>query len=339
MHNYLEGHTQQVVIRRADGTVLKSISKSNDLGVYQGGSLSCMLYTLFSNDLSLYVQDDVIVVQYADDVQVLTSGRKQDIGLLRARMEKSLRTLNQWFCQHRTKLNEAKTQLIVMGTPAMLRGMEPVTLEFNGAQIEPTRVVKNLGVMFDSHLKFADHIDTVVKTCTGSLIALSHARHAIPKSVLPCLVQALTISIVRYCMSAYGTCNDTQLHRIQKILNFCARVVSGRKKRDHISDVTQRLGWMSAKQLVSYHSVCSVQSMLFTGQPEALRSTIGPPANTRHSHETRNAGQLTLPHIRTEAGRRRLCYHGVMSFNELKFNYSSVNFRRSLKKAIMSQPP
>ena len=140
-------------------------------------------------------------------------------------------------------------------------------------------------------------------------------------------------------MSVYGTCSDTQLHRIQKILNFCARVVSGRKKRDHISDVTQRLGWMSAKQLVSYHSVCSVQSMLFTGQPEALRSTIGPPANTRHSHETRNAGQLTLPHIRTEAGRRRLCYHGVMSFNELKFNYSSVNFRRSLKKAIMSQPP
>ena len=37
-HNYLEGHTQQVVIRRTDSTVLGSTSKSNTLGVYQGGS-------------------------------------------------------------------------------------------------------------------------------------------------------------------------------------------------------------------------------------------------------------------------------------------------------------
>ena len=37
-HNSLEGHTQQVVMRRTDSTVLESTSKSNTLGVYQGGS-------------------------------------------------------------------------------------------------------------------------------------------------------------------------------------------------------------------------------------------------------------------------------------------------------------
>ena len=37
-YNYLEGHTQQVVMRRTDSTVLGSTSKSNTLGVYQGGS-------------------------------------------------------------------------------------------------------------------------------------------------------------------------------------------------------------------------------------------------------------------------------------------------------------
>ena len=37
-HNYLEGRTQQVVMRRTDSTVLESTSKSNTLGVYQGGS-------------------------------------------------------------------------------------------------------------------------------------------------------------------------------------------------------------------------------------------------------------------------------------------------------------
>ena len=35
---HLEGHIQQVVMRRTDSTVLGSTSKSNSLGVYQGGS-------------------------------------------------------------------------------------------------------------------------------------------------------------------------------------------------------------------------------------------------------------------------------------------------------------
>jgi len=35
--NYLTAHTQQVLIRGADGTVIKSASKPNTIGVYQGG--------------------------------------------------------------------------------------------------------------------------------------------------------------------------------------------------------------------------------------------------------------------------------------------------------------
>ena len=215
--------------------------------------------------------------------------------------------------------------------------MSPVTLLFNGSPIEASNTVRNLGVTFDSHLKFTDHIGALVKTCTGSLIALNHARHAIPRSVMPCLVQALVISVLRYCMSVYGTCNSTQLHRVQKVLNFCARVVSGRRRRDHVSDVLEGLGWMNANQLVTYHAVCAVQSTLSTRQPDVLRKTIGSPANRRHDHGTRGADRRTLPHIRTESGRRRLCYRGVAACNEMGLDLSGANFRRNLKSMLLSQ--
>ncbi|KAF0309242.1 Metabotropic glutamate receptor [Amphibalanus amphitrite] len=45
--------------------------KENTIGVYQGGALSCVLYMLFSNDLCLSVPEDVTIVQYANDTQLM----------------------------------------------------------------------------------------------------------------------------------------------------------------------------------------------------------------------------------------------------------------------------
>ena len=51
--DYLSGHTQQVQVASVSGVPLRSAEKPNSIGVYQGGSLSCVLYTVFTNELSL----------------------------------------------------------------------------------------------------------------------------------------------------------------------------------------------------------------------------------------------------------------------------------------------
>ena len=73
----------------------------------------------------------------------------------------------------------------------------------------------------------------------------------------------------------------------KKIINFCARVVSGRRKFDHISDIVERLGWLNAKSLVQYHTACSLLKTLRTGAPAYVARTIGPPRNAVHNHATR----------------------------------------------------
>ena len=130
----------------------------------------------------------------------------------------------------------------------------------------------------------------------------------------------------------------TQLTRVQQVVNFCARVVSGRRRRDSVSAVIKQLKWMTAKQLVTYHSVCAVERAIVTGQPEYLKSTMGHRANQRHQHGTRRAGFLTLPTIRTEAGRRRLCYRGVAKLNELRVEPGMLSFRAKVRKTLLSRP-
>ena len=357
--SYLRGHTQQVQMsghetgagRGARGicragvacaTVCvceargQNLSKIRDVktGIFQGGALSCILYALFANDLSLCFGEGVTTVCYADDTSIMVSGKKRDIHLVIARIEAVLTSAYQWFCHNGMKINTQKTQMVVIGTQAMLRDLPPVSINFLGSIITESRQVKSLGVTIDRHLTFEPHIDAMTKKCFGILIGLNHAKHVIPHSALKIIVESLTLSIVRYCISVYGSCGVTQLRRVQKVINFCARVVTGRRRHDHISDAVQNLGWLTAEQLVSYHTVCSIVRIVSTRQPPYLLSTIGARRDELHGHNTRGASQRALPHIRTEAGRRRLCYRGVSLLNALGLEPGSEHFRTALRTWI-----
>ena len=95
----------------------------------------------------------------------------------------------------------------------------------------------------DRHLAYHSdsHVNHVVSKCTGALLVLNHAKHVLPPSTLIPIVSSLVVSALRYCISVNDTCATTELHRVQKVLNFCARVISGRRKYSHVSDVLGKL--------------------------------------------------------------------------------------------------
>ena len=59
-------------------------------------------------------------------------------------------------------------------------------------------------------MTFTAHTDDVIRRCTGILIGLSHCRHALPHSTLTTLVQSLVTSLIRYCITVYGSCGASQ---------------------------------------------------------------------------------------------------------------------------------
>ena len=324
--DYLNGHTQQVQITSGEGTVTRSSVKDNPVGVYQGGSMSCILWSIFANDLHLHMPDTVRMVQFADDTQIWTTGKKQDLPQLISRIESALHGMFDWFCDHGMKVNADKTEFMIFGTRQMLRDFPgDVKVNFIGSKITCSNQARNLGVIFDRNLTFQPHVDHLVPKCTGILIALNQAKHVIPTGTLINLITALVFSTVRYCMSVYGTCNQAQIHRVQKLINFAARVLSGRRKYQHVSDVITNVGWLSARELCLYHRITTVHRVVTLQLPAPLARTIGQPAGQRHQHQTRGADRLTVPRISTEAGRRRLCYSGVTAYNDVLTSQGAVS--------------
>ena len=97
--SYLHGHTQSVCTADERGNRHLSRSLPNPIGVFQGSSLGPLLFQIFANDLALYAPQ-AHVVQYADDTQVLVSGKKDSLPQLIATMEQALSSLGAWFHSH-----------------------------------------------------------------------------------------------------------------------------------------------------------------------------------------------------------------------------------------------
>ena len=268
--------------------------------------------------MCLYADEDVMITQYADDTQVLVTGRKADLDLLVSCMESALSDLFGWFSQNLMKINAGKTKLLVIGTRQMLRGLPPVTLHVGSARIVESETAKNLGVVFDRHLSFEPHVDELVSRCNGLLIGLHHAKHRLPSDVMPTVINGLVLSIVRYCLPVYGSAPKQAMHRIQKVLNFCARVISGRRKYDHISDVLSQLGWLSAHNLCLYRCLCLLRQALATGEPATIAQSLTTTSQV-HDRSTRASErqQFRPPAIRTETGRRQFMYRAVAAYNAL----------------------
>ena len=246
------------------------------IGTFQGSCLGPLLFNIVSNSISCYIPSSVngfntFSVRYADDTQVAISGPRSRLPELKLALESVLDTLCTWFSQHGMKVNAGKTELLLCGDRRQLLQIEePPCIEFMGQSLTFSKSVKNLGVTMDSELSWQPHINNIIKRCFGILIGLMHIRHIIPLELLPRIVDSLVLSHVRYCASVYGSANRTNVTKLQKVINFSARVISGRRKYDHVSDVIDSLAWLRAPDIISYFDLSMMHGILTLEKPDLL---------------------------------------------------------------------
>jgi len=89
-------------------------------------------------------------------------------------------------------------------------------------------------------------------------------------------------------MSVYGSSSQLNMSRIKKVLNFDAKLIFGRKKYDHASDLHQRHGWLSAADLGKLHTISLTNNVVHSGEPESHARRYAPDCGrgAQSSHET-----------------------------------------------------
>ena len=303
-------------------------------GVIQGSILGPILFLLFTNDLPQHVPHGKLVM-YADDVQFLDTELANNLPQLKCRIEETLSVALQWFTKNRLKINPIKTDMVLLKSSRRSMNCD-FAVKFGKSNISCVRSTKILGVTFDWCLTWEQHVTTIVRKCYSILIGLARMQLRIPRDTKRLLIEALVFPHLHYCMSVWGSCTATQKRRLQKCVNFGARIVTGLGYREHVSETLRDLGWSRIEQMVTKRDACAMYRLTHDAETsEVLRSQT-----IRRSdvavRETRNTadGQLELPHTRTEFARRSFLARAVRAWNKLPSDVKGSPTLATFKKKL-----
>ena len=75
------------------------------------------------------------------------------------------------------------------------------------------------------------------------------------RKTLLLLINSFVFSKLFYCSSVWGNTSKRNLHKLQLVQNFAARVVLGLKRFDHISQGWRSLEWLDVTEKVLFNDL------------------------------------------------------------------------------------
>ena len=224
--------------RKIQVRVNSSLSDKVDLdnGTPQGSVLSPTLFNIMANDLADLVEGDEDPIeatdlsQFADDNQINNCDR--NIKKLTRRLQNTLDTISDWSVKWGFKLSQEKTVAVLFGVsgPAYRQAKQHFKLHIRGTPVQVQSSAKFLGLTFDQHLSFNEHINNVVQKCNSAINlmkAVSGTSFGADKPTLLMLYKALVRSKIEYGCQAYKSATKTALKRLTGIQYTALRIALG----------------------------------------------------------------------------------------------------------------
>jgi len=186
-----------------------------------------------------------------------------------------------------------------------------------------TDAVKILGVTLGQHLTFNSHVQNICKSSYYHIRALKHIRSSLTLDMARTVACTPVNSHLHYVNSVlYGT-SVANIAKLQRVQNALARVVSFKKRADHIHPVLENLHWLPINYHIDYKVALLVYKVRSTGSPAYLQALVSDYTPTR---QLRSSNQLFLlkPPLTTEIARHAFSQVAPTIWNDLPLDSCSA---------------
>ena len=85
-----------------------------------------------------------------------------------------------------------------------------------------------------------------------SLCQINRAKYIFDEETLVRMINALVFSKHYYCSTIWSNTSKKNIAKLQKVQNFAARIVSGKKKFDHITPSLMQLKWLPFSYMLRF---------------------------------------------------------------------------------------
>ena len=139
-----------------------TLSDSFDLnfGVPQGSCCGPVLFSVYCRQLMEVVKGHLPKVHgYADDHQLYLSFRPGDEEEAALAMENCVRDVRHWMLQNKLKINDGKTDVLVIGTKQQLAKVQLENIRIGEDIIKCSEMGRNLGIWLDVNMNLTKQIN------------------------------------------------------------------------------------------------------------------------------------------------------------------------------------
>jgi hypothetical protein len=347
--SYLSGRKQCVDI---NGTL--SDFKDILMSVLQGSSLGPILFLCFINDI--HYSTNLNLFLFADDSNALA--QHANLHDLVSYVNVELQKLATWFKANKLVINADKTKYMIFHTKNRKINLQNLDIYFNfndvgsietpSLKFKLTRVFnggtkgnqtyKLLGVLFDEHLSFNEHVSYMQSKIAKSLYILNRSKNFITPKALKLLYFSLVHCHLTYCPIIYSIANKINFNKLLVQQKKAVRIISDVSYNEHtvplfISHAILRLDYLIIQaRLIFMHSV------KFQYCPKSFRTVfvLNPP-DEQH-YDLRNVNDFDMPRARIEMFKKIPIYTLPSEWNnsgDLRFYQNSTTFRITLKETLL----
>ena len=192
---------------------------------------------------------------YADDTQLYLSF-KPDTTCSQSNAvdakERCISVIRCWMIKEKLKVNDSKTEFILIGARQLLAKVDIKGLVVGDATISPVTAVKNLGSWFDENMNMGCHIKKMCKTLSFHLYNTRRIRKYLSKDSTQTLVHAFITARIDYCNGLPYGLPAAHLNKFQRIQTSAARLVCSLSRFFHITPTLFSLHWLPL-QVINYY--------------------------------------------------------------------------------------
>ena len=123
-------------------------------GVPHGSVLGPLLFLIYINDLHCCIKYST-TRHFADDTNLLI--KNKSLKQLAKHLNFDMSFLTCWLKANKISLNASKTEILIFRNPRKPINYE-IKIELDGKRLYPSKFVKYLGILIDTHLNWNYHI-------------------------------------------------------------------------------------------------------------------------------------------------------------------------------------
>ena len=210
LQSYLTSRQQCVIV----GTKTSSLSTLK-FGVPQGSVLGPILFSLYINDLPLYME--ALCELFADDTSL--HNHHKNLDTLMNSLQHSVDNLINWTEMNHMALHPDKTKFMLVTTRQkrqnLLSNLPPLTIKSD--IIQEVQNHKVLGIIIDNNLSWTPHMNTLCKKISTKVFQLSRLKHFVNFRVRKLFFTSHIQSLIDYGSTLWDSASQNTLKPLHSL--------------------------------------------------------------------------------------------------------------------------